>query len=258
MMMNYLKSEWYRITRRPTIYLFTLIVAGITLAANIILFVFANFDSGFPYALVLFSLSNLLAGMPMLFGFAGLLVVLLYADDRKNGTLKNALVEGMPRWKLFTAKSLISVLMGILSMVVILLVYIGSAVLLLEGPVIEPVGLLLGGVVAALPSVIAVVVFAIACFHIFSSSNHAFIFWMAIIFVVPGVLSTLGLYLEPLRLIASWLPTNFFRDALTANMSGFDCLWETPFGLTKCLVAGTGFSVLFFVIGLWHTKRMEF
>lgn len=256
-MMNYLKSEWYRITRSTTIYLFTLVVAGITLAANIVLFVFANSVPEFPYGTVHFSASNLVAAMPLLFVLAGVLVVLLYADDHKNGTLKNAIVEGIVRWQLFTAKSLVSVLIGVLSMVVILLVYVGSAVLLLEGPAYEPVGVLLSGVAAALPSIIAVVVFGIACLHLFNSSYSALFFWMVIVFVAPRILHALGLVLEPLRLVASWLPTNFLQDEVMANMSGFDCLWETPLGLTKCLVAGVGFTVLFFVIGLWRTKKME-
>ena len=138
-MLNYLRSEWYRILHGREIYLFTGVLCAIVLAANVILWAMAH-TPDFPYATVRFSLSNLISMMGLLFLMAGLLVWVLFGDDRANGTLKNALAYGLSRRGLFVGKCLVSVVLGLISMAVVLAVYIGSATLLLEGPAAEPVG----------------------------------------------------------------------------------------------------------------------
>ncbi len=256
-MAHYLKSEWYRITRSKTLYLYTLVLAAVTLAANTLLFVMNQLEPGFPYGTVHFSLSNVVGMIPMVIALAGVLAILLYADDLKRGTFKNALLQGMPRAQLFLAKCLMSVLAGVISMAGILLVYVGSAVIMLHGPAAESVQVLLGGMGAALPTLIAVIVLALACLHLCSGTASAFLLWISIVFVVPSILHSLGLYFEPVAQIANWLPTVFFQSEVIANRSGFDCLWETPSGLMKCLVTGGGFMVLFAALGLWRTRKME-
>ena len=137
-MLNYMKSEWYRIVHGKELYLITGILSAVVLAANVILYAMTFVEDAFPYASVRFSLSNLLYMMTMLFALGGVLVAVLYADDRKNGTMKNAIVHGCSRTSLFIGKSLISVAAGLICMAAVLVVYIGSAALLLEGPAAEP------------------------------------------------------------------------------------------------------------------------
>ena len=256
-MANYLKSEWYRVCRSKVVLVFTLIFAGVTLAGNILLSVIGSTDPEFFYNTVRFSLSNLLAMMVALFFIAGVLITRLHPNDLGNGIIKNAVMGGMPRWQLFTAKTLVGIGVGLVSMAVILLVYIGSAVLLLKGPSTEIILILLGGVAAALPSIIAVVILAIVCLHVFSNASWSFFLWLSIVFVVPTIFQVLGLYFEPLALVASWLPTNFFQNEVMITLSSHEVLWETSSGLAKCLIAGTGFSLLFFAAGLWQAKRIE-
>lgn len=104
-MANYLRSEWYRILHDRGIYLFTGVLCAIVLAANVILWAMAH-TPDFPYATVRFSLSNLISMMGLLFLMAGLLVWVLFGDDRANGTLKNALAYGLSRRGLFVGKCL--------------------------------------------------------------------------------------------------------------------------------------------------------
>ena len=107
-------------------------LCAIVLAANVILWAMAH-TPNFPYATVRFSLSNLVSMMGLLFLMAGLLVWVLFGDDRANGTLKNALAYGLSRRGLFVGKCLVSVVLGLISMAVVLAVYVGSATLLLDG-----------------------------------------------------------------------------------------------------------------------------
>ncbi len=70
MMLNYMKSELYRIVRGRELYLFTGMLCAIVLAANVMLWAMASAPD-FPYATVRFSLSNLISMLPSLFLLAG-------------------------------------------------------------------------------------------------------------------------------------------------------------------------------------------
>ena len=85
MMLNYTKSELYRIVHGRELYLFTGVLCAIVLLSSVLLWAMAS-TPDFPYATVRFSLSNLISMLPSLFLLAGLLVWVLFADDRKDGT----------------------------------------------------------------------------------------------------------------------------------------------------------------------------
>lgn len=255
-MLNYMKSEWYRIVRGREVYLFTGVLCAIVLVANVLLRAMAT-TPDFPYATVRFSMSNLISMLTMLFFMAGLLVWVLFADDRKDGTFKNALAHGCSRRDQFLGKCLVSIAVGLLSMAVILVVYLGSAVLLLEGPT-DTVFVLLKGVASALPFTVACIVLGVAVCSTLPKTIIAFLVWLAIVSVVPGVLMVIGYGVEPVARLASWLPANFFASEVSINQSGLaQFLWDTPAGLAKCLIAGFAGIAVFGAIGLWRAGKAE-
>ena len=231
MMLNYTKSELYRIVHGRELYLFTGVLCAIVLLSSVLLWAMAS-TPDFPYATVRFSLSNLISMLPSLFLLAGLLVWVLFADDRKDGTFKNAVADGCSRRDLFVGKCLVSTGLGLASMMVILAVYVGSAVLLLEGPA-DAVPILLKGVAA-------------------------FLVWLAIVAIVPSALHAVGMVVEPVGALASWLPYNFFSNEVAINQSGLaEFLWDTPAGLAKCLIAGFAGVAVFGIAGLWRASKRE-
>lgn len=255
-MLNYMKSEWYRIVHGRELYLFTGVLCAIVLAANVLLWAFAA-TPDFPYATVRFSMSNLISSLGLLFMLAGLLTWILFADDRKDGTFKNAIVHGCSRRDLFLGKCLVSSVLGLVSMAIILAVYIGSAVLLLEGSS-EAVFILLKGVAAALPFTVACVVLGVAVCAVLPKSITGFIVWMAVVIIVPNALNFIGMAFEPVGALASWLPANFFSNEVAINQGGLaQFLWDTPAGLAKCLVAGFAGIAIFGMVGLWRASKAE-
>ena len=256
MMLNYMKSELYRIVRGRELYLFTGMLCAIVLAANVMLWAMASAPD-FPYATVRFSLSNLISMLPSLFLLAGFLVWVLFADDRKDGTFKNAVADGCSRRDLFVGKCLVSTGLGLASMTVILAVYVGSAVLLLEAPA-DAVPILLKGVAAALPFTVACVVLGVAVCSALPKTVTAFLVWVAVVSVIPAVLNVIGLGVEPVARLASWLPANFFANEVAINQSGLaEFLWDTPAGLAKCLIAGFAGVAVFGAVGLWRASKTE-
>ncbi|MEA5019560.1 MAG: ABC transporter permease [Gordonibacter sp.] len=255
-MLNYLKSEWYRISHGKEIYVFVGILCAIVLAANVLLRLMAA-TPDFPYATVRFSLSNVIASLGLLFFVAGIMVWVLFADEWKDGTFKNALAYGISRRNIFVGKCLVSVLVGLVGLMVVLVVYIGSAVLLLEGST-ESVVYLLKGVATALPFTIACVVLAVAVIATLPKLIVEIWVWLAIVSIIPAALNMIGLVFEPVAVVASWMPANFFAHEVIINQSGTaQFLWDTPEGLTKCLVSGFVGVAVFAIVGLWRVEKTE-
>ena len=239
-MLNYTKSELYRIVHGRELYLFTGVLCAIVLLSSVLLWAMAS-TPDFPYATVRFSLSNLISMLPSLFLLAGLLVWVLFADDRKDGTFKGLGSTGRGR----------ASMMGILA------VYGGSAVLLLEGPA-DAVPILLKGVAAALPFTVACVVLGVAVCSVLPKTSAAFLVWLAIVAIVPSALHAVGMVVEPVGALASWLPYNFFSNEVAINQSGLaEFLWDTPAGLAKCLIAGFAGVAVFGIAGLWRASKRE-
>ena len=182
----------------------------------------------------------------------------LFSDEGKDGTFKNAVSHGLSRRDLFVGKCLVSSALGLISLSVFLIVYIGSALALLEGPGLEAVGYLLQGVAAALPFTIACVVLAVAVCAKLPTSLMGFFVWLAVVVFIPMALGYLGMVSELVGDVANWMPYNFFSSGVLINQSGVSqFLWDTPDGLAKCLIAGFAGIAIFGAVGLWSANKTE-
>lgn len=257
-MLNYMKSEWYRVTHSSTMYVFTGILAGLALLFHIILFLLNKYDAGFPYGTAAFSMSNIAAMMPLMFFVGVIIVSLLFAGEKKNGVLKNTIAFGISREEIFAGKCIVSAAISVCSLIAILAVYIGSAVFLLE-PGIESnaVPITLKGVACVLAMAVASEILAIVLLTSFEKDIVAYIVWYLIMTVIPQVCSIIGLKSDLFRSIAAWMPYNYLSHEVIVNMSGWSCLWETPEGMAKCLISGVIGLAVFLLLGLGICKKQE-
>lgn len=257
-MLNYMKSEWYRVTHCSTIYTLTFVLAVLTLVLNGVLYVLGKMDAGFPYGTVSFSLSNLVCSLPVIF-FTGLVVVgLLFFNDKRNGLLKNALASGISREKMFLARCVVCVAASFISLAVILVVYIGSAVLLFPmGVEPDAVGILLRGVLYTLPMAVACQILAVAFLDFMDKELIGCLGWYIFVGLIPKCCALLGLRFPMWKRVADWMPVNFFSQGANVNMSGWNCMWETPDGMAKCLIAGSVGLVVFLVLGFSMCRKQE-
>lgn len=257
-MLNYMKSEWYRMTHSKESYVFTGIMAGLALLLNLILFVFSRFEPGFRYATVSFSLSFLASSMNILFLTGAALVSVLYGNEKKNGLTKNIISYGLSREQLFIGKCIISTVVSICSMVVILIVFIGSAVLLLEqGNIENAVEITLRGVASAISAAIAYEVLAIGLYTICEKDIVAYVVWYSIVAIIPQICDLLGMKYELFHKIASWLPNSLFNNQVYVTFGNWNCLWETPEGFMRCMITGMIWLVVFLFMGLLVCKKQE-
>ena len=182
----------------------------------------------------------------------------LFSDEGKDGTFKNAVSHGLSRRDLFLGKCLVSTALGLICLAAFLVVFVGSALALLEGPGLEATGYLLQGIGAALPFTVACAVLAVAVCATLPTSWAGFVAWGAVVFFVPMLLGQHRALpragSRPGRLDAA----NFFSSGVLINQSGAaEFLWSTPWGLAKCLVTGFAGIAAFGAWGLWRAEKTE-
>lgn len=256
-MLNYIKSELYRVSHGKEVYLFTGILAVLSVLMNGVLYLFHTFTPDFPYGAIRFSLNTLTSSMEFLF-FAGMLLAgFLISDEHKNGTLKNTVSFGITRVQIFTGKCIVCSIASFLSMLVIMTFYYGSAYLILTGP--DEVTLLdrLRGIAANLPMAFASVILIVALMSMIKREMIAVMVWMFIIVFLPIITFFLGLKIDWLNSVAEWMPRNYLNMEVIANMSDYQALWDTPEGMAKCLISGIIGMIVFFMIGWIGFRKKE-
>ena len=256
-MINYIRSEFYRILHTKEIYLFNLLLTAGVLALNGGIHTAAATLPNIRYANVKFVLSFLTGSMDFLFIAGAVLAVLLFSGDRKNGVMKNAVAYGMSRTSLFFGKCIVSFVMALASMVLLTAVYIVSAILLLEGPAQPYVELMLEGIAANLPFAAAALILAVAFIQFFEKELIVGLAWMAVIYLIPSICYSTGFQFKTMAEIAAWMPRNYLMTEVTAGMNGYACLWSEPEGAAKCVIAGVIGIVVFLSLGILINRRKE-
>ena len=256
-MINYIRSEFYRILHTKEIYLFNLLLTAGVLALNGGIHAAAATLPNIRYANVKFVLSFLTGSMDFLFIAGAVLAVLLFSGDRKNGVMKNAVAYGMSRTSLFFGKCIVSFVMALASMVLLTAVYIVSAILLLEGPAQPYVELMLEGIAANLPFAAAALILAVAFIQFFEKELIVGLAWMAVIYLIPSICYSTGFQFKTMAEIAAWMPRNYLMTEVTAGMNGYACLWSEPEGAAKCVIAGVIGIVVFLSLGVLINRRKE-
>lgn len=257
--MNYVKSEFYRVSHNRGIYCLTGILAILSFLLNAVLGWFGRADgSSFPYDTTSFSYSNLVAN-PMIFCVMGAIIgIFLYEGNRKNGNLKNTIAFGIPRTKIFVGECIVATVTAIVSLIVVLAVYIASAVVFLEqtGPV------RLTDLLTEIPAVfliaVASLISGIVCIEAFGKGSTGIIIWFVIWFIIPRIFFYLGLRIDVIHNIAMWMPDNFFgTNVMSVNMSQSITAWGTTKGMVKCLISGIIGIVIFSLSGVVFLRKRE-
>ena len=255
-MLNYIKSEFYRITHSAMLYAVGFAFAAAPTLMNIMLYCFTLSKPDYPFSTTSFSFSNVVAN-PMIFCVAALfLVYALYEGNKKNGNLKNAIASGLSRGKIFIGQVIVCLVVSIIFLAITAMVYIFSARLLLriEGPVTAFD--LIMEILAVAPIAVAALILSVVVVMRFDKSIMGIIWWLCILFFVPQLLLYIGIEIEPVREIAMWLPRNFFRG-MQVNQTVCAPIWDAADGLAKCLISGFIGIIVFGIYGIVSLRKKE-
>ena len=241
-MLNFIKSEYYRMIHTTGIRVFfgILSVLTILLISGISIVETQYHTTSFSY--------SILVSSPMFFTLMGMLTAsVLYEDSKRNGIIKNSIANGIPRGKVFFSQCIVSITTATVIMTIVLTLWIFMTELFLDktGPV----------------HMTDLLIVLCLCFQ-----NGAFIFftWLFVFFIFPTILLKFGIAVSAhfktdfIYNIAMWMPSNFFQiNTANVNMSSCITAWDTTGGMLRCIIAGISGIIIFMAIGFRHIRKAD-
>lgn len=257
-MLNYLRAECYKVFHRKYFWVTLLVLLGLE-SLLVGGWVFINqrgshvcFDEAvhtLSYVLVLGCYFTFLTGD------------MVFAGQYKNGTLKNEVSFGLPRWRIYLGKLIAQLMTAVLLCFVILLYYVALCALVLpaDGTTSNIVALVELGrwLLYALPIWVGAQATVCACLFLIRGGTAAAITALALIAGSAPAVQVIGLMFgrysfgQFLLEAYAWLPTVMLERApIYASMGDWSYFGKL------CLVGGVWF-VGSTALGLWRFTRKE-
>lgn len=270
-MLNYIKSECYRISHRPVLYVTTLLLSLVVVGLIVLIAMFAwdtdnasAVSAGITYA-------GLISSPRVFMYMAAIVSCLIYSSVHKYGDVKNTIAGGLSRVQVFAGKCITSLIAATIVMIVLLTVWIISAELILTSGGLFSIADVLFEVLVIYLIAAANIITVQLFFELFKKEMLAALAWAVVWIILPAVLNLLGMHFEVLANIASWMPYNFLQNVVqtttiaqgdvmggSVNVSIIsqkpDVLWYTSEGLFKCLLSGA-IGVAIFSLSGWLVLR---
>lgn len=262
-MLNYLRSEFYKVFRRK----YTWITLIVLLALESVLvwgfgFINAN-GSHVDVAEAAYSMWTLLSMgcfFPLLTGD------MVFANQYKNGTLKNEVAYGIPRGRVYFGKYLAQLAVSVLFCAVMVLFYLGASYVFLYRDPAEDAWVWANTgyyLLVCLAVWIGIQATCCACSFLLHGELSSSLFAVTLFFVLPQLLSVAGFVLcaqpdpgvraagELCYRIYAYTPVNFLNGA-TMTTSAWD--WTTVG--RACMIGGFWLTVPT-ALGLWGFRKRE-
>lgn len=258
-MLNYIKSELYRISHSKGIYILCGVCAGLLLAMNLLLHLIWVEDHTFMYATTVFAFNFVSIFISVVFVLTIVIGCIVFGDEYKNKTLGNSIAFGSSSVKIYLGKAIVSLIVSIVSLAAVLAIFIGSSYLILQNSGPEVLWEFLENyLVNGLILVTGVLAALTLCF-LFGSASAATWGWLIIFRGLPIVCQLLALRFTFFPLLHEWMAVELIgaRVAGTVDDLNIHWLWQTPDGLYRTLMAGFLGTLVFLAIGIAGMRRKE-
>ena len=255
-MSRYIKSEFYRLFRCKSSYLFIGICSLLLLSANILLAVVKFADKSFPWASTGFSFSFIYTSMPMILLLCIVVSHLIFGNEHNNHTMKNSVSYGISRGTIYFGKLLVQMVYAITAFVIIIGSHILSGYLLLENSGPKELELLLLTCLVCLP----LFLFGLAvtnCFlFIIESIGGAIGAAVGVMVAIPLVSGLLGMRFQFFHNLSIALPWNMINN-MEFDRENYKILFYWAEGFRNYWILGISQMLLFAVLGFWLFRKKE-
>jgi len=256
-MLNYLKSEVYRILHNKSSYIFILVCSFLLVISNVVLFLLKMNEATFPYASTSFSLGNLCSSYAYVFLICIMVSGFIFANEHNNHTFKNSVSYGISRGIIYFGKLIVQMVYAMIAFVLIIGAHVASAYLLLEHTDPEIMDLLLHSCFAVLPLFLFVIAVANCFYFIVESTGGAVGASVGIILALPITCGFLGMKFDIIKKISDVLPWNLL-GAIQLNFDDFSVhLFWAKNGYMNYWIAGLAQILIFVILGYGFFAKKE-
>jgi ABC-2 type transport system permease protein len=248
-MLNYLKAECFKVSRRKYPYLFLLFIL---LGEALILFTFWMVNTSTAHNNFDNTVLVLMVAMPIGLYLAVVVCDMVFSDQYKHNTLKNEVSFGISRTKLYMGKLIASVVVALVMLAAIMGFYLLGSLLCM--PPGDNTALTMAGLgvslLASLPLWLGAVGLTIALFFNIRSNVGAAFAAVGVIGFLPGALKMAAL------LTGNEIFLTIRSVCLLAPFDNLNTMVEAN-GLIGAWLIGMGWLIGSTVIGLLFFQRKE-
>ena len=247
-MINYLKSELYRISQMKSTYILPFGMSLILLLMVILVVAEPVYDRS-DSELLFFTVSNMLFVVPLQIP---LLTQTIFADEHGNGTFKNSVSYGLSRRTLYISKLILTLVIPMIYFGIALGTFLLSANLLLE---IDPAeqAVFLDGLLKGVPAILALLFFSNLLSFVVKKISVQWSVFFAIALAFPGMLIWVGSVTgwQILGTLFNYTPFGIILTLNMATLIGDTVSWGTLLSVMM------GYGLVSTVIGLLSFKKQD-
>lgn len=260
-MINYIKSELYRIVHSKGIYILSGICALLLLSMNVVLHLFGQ-GGHFAYNNTEFVFSMVWSALNSVFFLTLVMGSIIFADEYKNKTISNSIAFGYSRISLYFGKILVGMIVSVAALTAVLGIFIISAYLLLENSGIDVLLKMFRGIGASIPALLTGEIAAITFCFLLGTTTGAIWSWFGLMIGVPMVSELLGMKFDFFARLSKWLVYEVLQDnQIIMSEEGMArevvMAWMTRDGLIRMILAGVIGIAIFLIWGVLGLRRKE-
>ena len=195
--------------------------------------------------------------MQPIFFLTLLMGCLIFADEYKNKTIMNSISFGYSRLTVYFGKLAVAIIVSATLLVLVLSIFIGSGILLLENSGTEVLCNLLKGFGACIPILITGEVAAITFAFLIGTVMGSTWTWMGVFVCVPMACELLGMKFEIFARISKWLAYVIAGEGTLTEDMGLVLVWMSRDGFIRCILSGLAGIAVFLAIGVVGIRRKE-
>lgn len=247
--MNYLKSERYRLTRKSSLHITSVIACTLIIASGFVLYFFGQYETDFPYSTSYFFYSNVVNGSVLIF------IIVILVNSSLTGkdlyTLKQSLSFGISRLTIFWSKLIVTFLYFLLLCLVGTIIMVALGETLFTGS--EP---FLKSYLIASINMFPIVFSAFMLVHVLQMNRIGTVYTILAILVIyiysDGIVHLMFRLVGPLNELYKWTPSALLNEnALAFAENTVTFAWDN-------WLVGIGLSIVFLAIGLWKFNKKDF
>lgn len=255
-MLNYLKSEFYRVLYNKSTYFFVAVCSLLLLSSNLVLAAVKSADEAFPYANTAFSIVNLASNFGFVFILCVMVTGIIFNNEYNNHTFKNCVSYGIPRGTIYFGKLIVQFVYAMITFIIIIGVHVGSAYLLLENSGPGIMDMLLQTCVADIPLLLFSLAAANCFYFIIEGTGGAVSAAVGLILAIPHIFNFLGMKFEFFRTVANVLPWNLLSNIkFNLESNSVQLFWEKNGNLYYWLAGMIQMSIIIAIGYLLFSKK---
>lgn len=256
-MLNYMKSEFYRVFHSKEVYLLTVVFTGLLTAYNVILYLCRTLP-GFQYNNTWHSYGMIDTNMAVLIYL--IIVICSMLDGNSLHNIKNTALFGVSRRVIYFGRMMVNscVCLGMYLYLMGLHFFLGK--LLLEDSGREAAGIFIRSTFVCIPMLLGVVAVYHCCILMSRNSITAATLMLVVLVIIPMGVKVIGFKIEAVRRIGDMLICNLMEVEFLETAEGYYSRvfsWDTGAGVAKCILAGISGILIFSMIGIKYFQKKE-